>query len=129
MPEGGHIVFIGSVLARFGAAGSIAYTASKHALLGVTRALAAELAPRRIKVNCVNPGFVDTKMAQDVLRRLAAERGVSLQEITNEMLGGQPFARMVRPAEVAAYVDFLLGPGGEAITGQGVDISCGSVMV
>jgi NAD(P)-dependent dehydrogenase (short-subunit alcohol dehydrogenase family) len=114
MPSGGRIIFVGSVLARFGVPRASAYVASKHAVLGLTRAMAAELAPRNIRVNAINPGWVDTKMAQ---------------QVTAEQLKNQPLRRMIKPDEVAAYVQFLAGPGGDAITGQGVDISCGSVMV
>lgn len=129
MPQGGRILFVGSVLARIGASGSAAYAASKHAILGLTRTMALELAPRGIKVNAVNPGWVDTQMAQDVLNRIAAERGVTLQQQTADALSSQPIRRMAKPQEVASYLKFLMGPGGECITGQGIDISCGSVMV
>jgi NAD(P)-dependent dehydrogenase (short-subunit alcohol dehydrogenase family) len=129
MPHGGRIVFIGSVLARFGAPGTSAYTASKHALLGITRSMAQELAPRGIRVNCVNPGWVDTQMAHESLSRMAEAQGVSLQQMTAQALSVLPIRRMIKPIEVAQYIKFLVGPGGDAVTGQGIDISCGSVMV
>lgn len=129
MPQGGRILFIGSVLARFGGAGSSAYTASKHAVLGLVRSMASELAPRGIRVNAVNPGWVDTEMAHTALSRMAQARGITLQQQTAESLGVLPIRRMIRPQEVASYLKFLMGPGGECITGQGIDISCGSVMV
>lgn len=129
MPQNGRILFIGSVLGRFGAAGSSAYVASKHGLLGLVRTLAHELGPRGIRVNAVNPGWVDTQMAHDGLTRMAEHRGVPLQQMTAQMLAQQPIRRMAKPQEVASYVKFLLGPGGDCITGQGIDISCGSVMV
>lgn len=129
MPKGGRVVFIGSVLSRFGVPGSHAYTASKHAVLGLVRGMAAELGTRGIRVNAINPGWVDTEMAHDSLNRIAQASGVSLQQATAKALAEQPLRRMVKPAEVAAYIKFLIGPGGDAITGQGIDISCGSVMV
>ncbi len=129
MGQGGRILFIGSVLARFGAPGSAAYTASKHAVMGLVRSMALELAPRGIRVNAVNPGWVDTEMAHQSLARMAAARGVTPQQQTQEALAVLPIRRMVKPEEVASYLKFLIGPGGECITGQGIDISCGSVMV
>jgi 3-hydroxybutyrate dehydrogenase len=129
MPNGGRVVFIGSVLGRVGAAHAAAYVASKHALLGLVRVMAEELAPRGIRVNAVNPGWVDTQMARESLARIAAKTGQTLAQVTAEMLGRQPIRRMAKPEEVAAYVQFLVGPGGEAVTGQGIDLSCGAVMV
>lgn len=129
MPNNGRIVFVGSVLGRFGAPGTAAYSASKHALIGLTRTMALELAPRGIRVNCVNPGWVDTQMAHESLSRMAEAQGVSLQQMTAQALSVLPIRRLIRPVEVASYIRFLLGPGGDCVTGQGIDISCGSVMV
>jgi NAD(P)-dependent dehydrogenase (short-subunit alcohol dehydrogenase family) len=129
MPNGGRVLFIGSVLARFGGTRSSAYTASKHAILGLTRSMASELAPRGIRVNVLNPGWVDTQMAHDVLSRMAQSSGQTLQQTTAAMMASQPIRRMIKPTEVGAYAKFLLGPGGDAITGQGIDLSCGAVMI
>jgi 3-hydroxybutyrate dehydrogenase len=129
MPNGGKVIFVGSVLARMGVPGSAAYVASKHALQGLTRALAIELAPRNIRVNMINPGWVDTQMAHEALQRMAQARGENLQQVTARMMNAQPIRRMVKPSEVAGYVKFLLSPSADAITGQGLDLSCGQVMV
>ena len=129
MPPGGRVVFIGSVLGRFGAPGSIAYVASKHAIQGVVRTMALELAHRGIRVNALNPGWVDTEMARASMQAIADKRGISLEKVMQQQLDGQPVRRMIKPEEVAAYVEFLVGPTGDVLTGQGIDISCGSVMV
>jgi 3-hydroxybutyrate dehydrogenase len=129
MPQNGRILFVGSVMARMGGAGSAGYVASKHAILGLVRTMAHELGPRGIRVNAINPGWVDTQMANEVLTRMATERGVTLQQQTSEMLSGQPIKRMAKPQEVASYLKFLMGPGGDCVTGQGIDLSCGSVMI
>ena len=129
MPKGGRVLFIGSVLARFGAPGTAAYTATKHATTALVRTMAWELAPRNIRVNSLNPGWVDTQMAHESLQRIAEASGQSLQQVTQGALNTLPIRRMVRPSEVASYVKFLVGPAGDAITGQGIDISCGGVMV
>jgi NAD(P)-dependent dehydrogenase (short-subunit alcohol dehydrogenase family) len=68
-------------------------------------------------------------MAHESLARMAEARGVPLQQQVAEAMSVLPIRRMVKPVEVASYVKFLVGPGGECITGQGIDISCGSVMV
>lgn len=129
MPSGGRVVFIGSVLSRFGVPGSHAYTASKHAVMGLVRGMAHDLGARNIRVNAVNPGWVDTKMAHDVLKSMATASGRNLQEVTAEVMREQVVKRMIKPSEVAKYVRFLVGSEGDAITGQGIDISGGSVMV
>lgn len=129
MPPNGRIIFIGSVLSRFGVPGSHAYTASKHAVMGLVRGMAHDLASRNIRVNAVNPGWVDTKMAHTGMQRMAKTQNKPVAQVMKEMLADQPIRRMIKPSEVAAYIHFLVGTGGDAITGQGIDISCGSVMV
>ncbi|MCO4762241.1 MAG: SDR family oxidoreductase [Myxococcales bacterium] len=129
MPSNGRILFIGSTLGRFGAPRTHAYTASKHALLGIARGMAHELSRRNIRVNVVNPGWVDTRMAREAMQQMATASGQSLQQVTAQQIGNQPVRRMIKPIEVAAYLEFLVGPGGDAITGQGIDISGGAVMV
>ncbi|MSP92882.1 MAG: SDR family oxidoreductase [Myxococcales bacterium] len=129
MPNGGRIVFVGSVLARMGVPGASGYVASKHALQGLVRAMAVELAPRNIRVNMINPGWVDTQMAHESLQRIAQASGETLQQTTAKMMSGQLIRRMIKPSEVAGYVKFLLSPAGDAITGQGLDLSCGQVLI
>lgn len=129
MAKGGRVLFIGSVLARFGAPGVSAYTASKHAVMGLVRSMALELAPRGIRVNALNPGWVDTQMAHESLQRMGEATGQTLQQATQAALNQLPIRRMVKTTEVASYVKFLIGPGADAITGQGIDLSCGGVMV
>ena len=129
MHHGGRVVFIASVLSRIGAPGSYGYAASKHAVLALVRGMALELSRRNIRVNALCPSWVDTKMAHEVLQRMAKEQGKPLAAVTAEMLGSQPVRRMLKASEVAHYVQFLLGPAGDGITGQAIDLSAGSVMV
>jgi NAD(P)-dependent dehydrogenase (short-subunit alcohol dehydrogenase family) len=110
MREGGRIVLIGSRVAN-GAQGRALYSASKAALTGLVRSVAAELAPRRITVNIVAPGATDTQMLRDPARATAAPRM-------------PPIGRLIRPEEVAGTVAFLLSPSAGAITGQSIMI-CG----
>ena len=87
MGEGGRIVNMSSVLGRFGVPGYTAYCASKHAVIGFTRALALELADRRITVNAICPGWVDTEMAAQGMRMGAAAAGGSFEAFRANALG------------------------------------------
>ncbi len=110
MHSGGRFVIIGSRVAN-GAANRALYAASKSALTGLVRSVAAELAPRGITVNIVAPGATDTPMLRDPAR-------------TSEPPRLPPIGRMIQPEEVAEAVAFLLSPSAGAITGQTLTI-CG----
>src|SRR5207249_4618607 len=88
--DGGRIINMSSVLGRFGVAGYTAYCASKHAVIGFTRALALELAPRRITVNALCPGWVDTEMAAQGMQLGADAMGVTFQDFRARALGAVP---------------------------------------
>jgi len=110
MPDGGRIVLIGSRVAA-GAAGRSLYAASKAALIGFARSVAAELAPRRVTVNVVSPGATDTPMLRDPSR-------------AGEPPKMPPFGRFVSTEEVAALTGFLLSDGAASLTGQNI-VVCG----
>ncbi|GAB3280055.1 SDR family NAD(P)-dependent oxidoreductase [Kineosporia babensis] len=110
LPDGARIVLIGSRTAT-GVAGKSQYSATKAALIGLTRSWAMELAPRRITVNVVAPGPTATAMLQDPNRSATPPRVPAL-------------GRFVEPSEVAGLTAFLLGPDGGSITGQHLVI-CG----
>ncbi len=125
MPPGGRIVAIASGLGKLGREGYTAYCASKHALLGVVKCVAHELAPRGITVNAVCPGWVDTPMAAADVERAAAERGRTAGAVRAEIAATIPIGRMVRPDEVAALVEWLVSPAAAAVTGEAYNISGG----
>lgn len=125
LEDGGRIVAVSSGLGKLGRAGYGAYAASKHGLLGLVRCLARELAPRRITVNAVCPGWVDTPMAAADLAAAAADRGVGTDTVRAEATGGIPLGRFVDPGEVAALILWLLSAGAAAITGEAWNISGG----
>ncbi len=124
-----HIVVVSSVLARLGVPKYSAYCASKAGLLGLTRSLAAELAPERILVNAICPGWVDTKMAQEGLDDMAKAFGRSPEEVRRAEMEKVPLGKMSSPTEIAALVEFLVNGNQTSITGQSLDINGGAVMV
>lgn len=126
--DGGRIVNLSSDLGKTGMAAYAAYCASKHGVIGLTRALALELAPRGITVNAVCPGWVETEMAAQGFAELAEAIAVSPDDIREGERQAVPLGRFATPEEVAALVAYLLSDGAAIMTGQAIDISGGSVM-
>jgi len=128
LSDGARIINISSVLGRFGVPAHGAYCASKHALIGLTRALALELAPRKITVNAVCPGWVDTKMGRSGIARIGQVAGVSEDEAF-EMAGKMaPLGRVLTPAEIGGLVAYLASDDAVNITGQSIVVDGGQVM-
>lgn len=128
LPRGGRVVNVASVVGKFGVPRKGAYVASKHALVGWTRALALELAERDITVNAVCPGWVETDMADVSVREQAAVAGITPEEFRRRAVEGVPQKRFLHPDEVADLVLFLASPAARGITGQAISI-CGGVTV
>ena len=128
MRPGGRIVNLSSVLGRFGVPGYTAYCASKHGVIGFTRALALELAPQQITVNALCPGWVDTEMAEQGMRAGAAATGQTFEQFRAAAIGRVPIQRIIQPEEVATLVSFLASPAAAAITGQTYNICGGQTM-
>lgn len=129
-PDGGwrHAVVISSCVARFGVPGISAYSAAKAGQLGLVRSLAAELAPRRVLVNAICPGWVETPMAVQRMQEIAADAGRPYAQVRDELLSSVPLQRISQPEEVAGLVAFLVGPAGVAFTGQAFDPNNGAWM-
>ena len=126
MPNGGRIVMMSSVLGKFGVPGYTAYCTAKTGLIGFTRALALELAPRKITVNALCPGWVDTEMALMGMKNGAAVQGITLEDFRKQALSRVPLGEMGTPDEVANLVVFLASDAGRNITAQAISICGGS---
>ncbi len=125
LSETASVVAVSSGLGKQGRAEYVAYTASKHGLLGMVRSAALELAPRGIRVNAVCPGWVDTPMAEKDVLRFAKERGRPAQLERTRIENDIPLGRFVAPEEVANLIQWLSSPQAASITGQAYNIACG----
>jgi len=126
LADGGRIVVTSSILSRIGVAGYTGYCSSKAALLGLVRSLAAELAPRRIQVNAICPGWVDTDMTR---LGLSLFEGLSEEEAWEVAKQEVPLRRMSDPAEIAGTVAWLLSDDSIGVTGQAIDQNNGAFMI
>lgn len=127
MPDGGRVVNISSVLGKFGVPGYTAYCASKHGVIGFTKALALELAPRRITVNAVCPGWVETDMAKAGMELIAQASGTSYEAARHAALAAVPLGRILEPDEIGAMVVYLASPAASGVTAQAFSICGGQV--
>jgi len=124
----GRIVNIASTASLRGYAYVSAYCAAKHAVLGLTRSLALELAKKPVTVNAVCPGYTATDIVRDTLANIQAKTGRSAAEAEAELVRHNPQGRLVQPAEVANAVLWLCQPGSEAVSGQAISVSGGETM-
>jgi NAD(P)-dependent dehydrogenase (short-subunit alcohol dehydrogenase family) len=123
----GRIVNIASIAGLRGAAYISAYVASKHAVIGLTRALALEYATRNITVNAICPGYVDTDIVKQAVATIRNKTGRSESEALAALVATNPQQRLITPEEVANAVLWLCRPGSQSITGQSLIISGGEV--
>jgi NAD(P)-dependent dehydrogenase (short-subunit alcohol dehydrogenase family) len=124
----GRIVNVASTAGLTGYRYVSAYVASKHALVGFTRALAMETARDGVTVNAVCPGYTDTELLAESVARASARTGKSAGEIRAIYQRSNPQGRLIEPAEVAGAVAWLCEPGQKSITGQTIVVDGGSIL-
>ncbi|MFL6660559.1 MAG: SDR family NAD(P)-dependent oxidoreductase [Rhizobacter sp.] len=123
----GRIVNVASTAGLRGYAYVAAYVAAKHGVVGLTRALALEVAKKGVTVNAVCPGYTETDILRESIANVVAKTGRSEADARAELAKGNPQGRIVQPEEVADAVRWLCGDAASAVTGQAISVSGGEV--
>jgi 3-hydroxybutyrate dehydrogenase len=123
----GRVINVASIAARSGAAYITAYAASKHALLGLTRAVAAEVAARGVTVNAVCPGYVDTEMSDRSAAFISVRTGRDETTARKILEGFSPQKRLMTAEEVASLATYLCSEAARGINGQGIVLDGGAL--
>ncbi|MQT12616.1 SDR family NAD(P)-dependent oxidoreductase [Segnochrobactrum spirostomi] len=123
----GRIVNIASTAGLKGFGYVSAYVAAKHALVGLTRAVALELAKTGVTVNAVCPGYTDTDLVAEGVRTIVAKTGRSEDDARAHFTASNPMGRLIAPEEVADAVLWLAGDGAAAVTGQAIVVAGGEL--
>lgn len=124
----GRIITIASIAGKVGSRYTAAYTASKHGVLGLMKAVALELSTTGVTVNSVCPGYVDTPMTDAAVANMIVRTGMSEADARAYLIGTSPQRRLVTPEEVARVVVFLAQEESGGITGQAINVDGGAVM-
>jgi len=123
----GRVINVASTAGLKGYPYVTAYCAAKHALVGLTRALAAETATRGVTVNAVCPGYTDTELVRDSLDRVATKTGRAHADVLADYVADTPIGRLIKPEEVAAAVVYLCAPEAAAVTGTTLAVAGGEL--
>ena len=124
----GRIINIASIASRVGGSYIAAYTAAKHGVLGLTRALAVELMPFNITVNAICPGYVNTPMTDASVGNIVSRTGMPESKAREALENTSPQKRLIEPEEVASIAVFLAQDINRGITGQAINIDGGGTM-
>lgn len=125
----GRIINIGSTLSKIAYPQTSAYTASKHAVLGLTRALAMETAGSGVTVNAICPGYVDTDLTLNNAQWMAKKTGKGVEEVLELFKRASPQKRLIAPEEIADLAVMVASESAKGITGQAINVDGGAVMV
>jgi len=128
LKDGARIVNTASMWGKTAVAEFSAYCASKHAVIGLTRSLAQELAPRRISVNAVCPGWVRTQASMRSLAEMSKRTGRAEDDLLAEITGAQALPELMEPEDIAETYLFLASPAARNITGQSYTVDRGELM-
>jgi NAD(P)-dependent dehydrogenase (short-subunit alcohol dehydrogenase family) len=123
----GRIVNVASTAGQVGYAYVAAYCAAKHGVIGLTRALALEVATKGVTVNAVCPGYTETELLRASLDQIMSKTSRSEQDARDALVRHNPQRRFVQPEEVANAVLWLCAPGSDAMNGQSISVSGGEV--
>ena len=123
--KSGRVVFVASTAGLKGYAYVAPYVAAKHGVVGLMRALATELARTGVTVNAVCPGFVETDMLEESVRRIVDKTGRTVEQARASLAATNPQGRFIQPQEVAAAVLWLCSEAAGSITGQAISLSGG----
>ncbi|MEM9011681.1 MAG: SDR family oxidoreductase [Pseudomonadota bacterium] len=121
----GRLITVASIAGQRGLAYGTAYCASKHGMIGLTRALAEEVMGKGVTVNALCPGYVDTPIVDRGVERIVEKTGLEAEKALASMVQSNPIGRLITPEEVATAALWLVGPGSEAISGQCIQIAGG----
>ena len=121
----GRVIAVSSIAGIRGLRGAPAYTASKHGLIGLIRALSEDYLGTQFTFNALCPGYVDTNIVTQNIETIQARAGVSEEEALEIMTRANRHERLIAPEEVAAAALWLCGPGSQSINGQAVEIAGG----
>jgi NAD(P)-dependent dehydrogenase (short-subunit alcohol dehydrogenase family) len=124
----GRVVHVASIAGKTGFPYIGAYAASKHGVLGLTKVAALEAAASGVTVNAVCPGYVDTPMLQDGIRRIVEKTGLAAEEARRRLEDTSPQKRLYTVEEVSALVLFLCGPAARGVNGQALSVDGGTVV-
>lgn len=124
----GRVLNIASTAGRTGARYIAAYAASKHAVIGLTRCVAAEVAAHGVTVNAICPGFVDSEMTRESLERIVRETGRPKEQALDAILSTTPQRRLIEPEEVAHLALALCDEAARGITGQAIVMDGGGLL-
>ena len=126
-PGSGRLVFTSSTAGEKAERSGSAYTASKHGLIGLARAVAQDAGPFGVTSNAVLPGWVRTAMAERSAKAQAEQRGITVDEVWRERAAIYPQNRVLEPREVAEVIAFLCSDAAGGVNGEAITVALGGI--